>query len=180
VRHRIAERSDAERLGGIVPGIDNDESQVACLDGCVVRSLADDQRVESASHRFPKRGAIGSGARANAVSARAPARLKRRRDHASAVNPRELVCTLHELRCRKVGGAADTNINRLKSGKPAHRNEAKLACQQHVVAELGVNVEWKVRGIHGNVVPDQISKSRMAMTGDRLHAAPEHPVMDEE
>ena len=72
----IAGGADAECLRRIVARVKNDDSQLSCLDGCVMRSFAHDQRVESLGGGFAQRCRVCAGAGTDAPCAR----------HASAAN----------------------------------------------------------------------------------------------
>ena len=77
--------ADAERLRRVVARVENDDSQLSCLDGGVMRTFAHDQRVESLGGGFAQRCRVRAGAGADAPCARHAISSERRGDELSAV-----------------------------------------------------------------------------------------------
>src|SRR5688572_9115056 len=80
-----AERTHTERLRGVMSDVEHRDTELRCFDGGVVRSLADDERIDPGGRCFTERVAGRTGAGAQRPAKRAPLRRHSDRHELSAL-----------------------------------------------------------------------------------------------
>src|SRR5688500_4915725 len=107
----LRERAHSERFRGVVSAVDDDNPRLDRLDGGMVRSFPDDQRVDAALTGLVERIRVRAGASDDGPAARAPAALHRGRHSRRAELSGKRAHTLDELGRRKITATRDTDLH---------------------------------------------------------------------
>ena len=176
----IGKCTHAECLGGIVAGVDDHDPQLIRIDGRPVRSLADDQSVDAILDCFAQR--VGRCAGAVQIAHRFVIRFGSEGELRTAPPHRRATAPAAAIRSRggDVGFTAHADVDRLVSRKTCERCESELAREQYVVADLGMRIEWEVRGIERDPGCEQCVNAAKVRTSQGLKPAPEQTVMHQE
>ena len=170
----LLERSHAERLRGVVAGVEHVQPQLLSVEVRVVRPLARDERVEPRG-----RGLSDHRAGRARDDPHAPHLPRTERHHAGDDAEHRGNPFLEGLpRAHQFSLHADRDAVMLAEG--ATLSDAQLSRQHDVVPDLGVEIERNVRAVEGDVVSDEAGDAPVGRPREGTEATPEEPVMHQQ
>jgi len=97
-----------------------------------------------------------------------------------APDNKKLLASLRQDTGRQVASPLHTDLDRLESREPRFGSETELAGEQHVIANGGVEVERKMRGVHRDVVRNQSAHALVYVPPNGLNARPEESMVNDQ